>query len=115
MHGQWFRVVLQGSNVSRKIWTTKMSENLSALHVEMERLIWAMSYLRDLPCTVIHTETDFSDLMDMIANPTDWSAFNSELVSFRLLQTGFSNFSIIYIPKNRNLRNRFSREGGEKQ
>ena len=58
---------------------------LSLLHVEIERLIWAMSCLRDLFCCTIHIETGSSDLVDMIANPTDWLAFASELVSFKRL------------------------------
>ena len=49
-------------------------------------------------------ETVCYDLVDMIANPTDWPAFTSELVSFRLLQVGFSEFSIARIPRTRNLR-----------
>nr|VDC71634.1 unnamed protein product [Brassica rapa] len=45
-----------------------------------------MSCLQDLLCTMIHIETDCSDLVDMIANPTDWLAFASELVSFKRLK-----------------------------
>ena len=41
---------------------------------------------------------------DMIANPTDWPAFTSELVSFRFLRDGFSELSITRIPRTRNLR-----------
>ncbi|XP_013633487.1 PREDICTED: uncharacterized protein LOC106339249 [Brassica oleracea var. oleracea] len=46
-------------------------KSLSALHAEMEGLIWAMSCLRELHCTAVQMETDRSDLVDMIANPTD--------------------------------------------
>ncbi|KAF8081270.1 hypothetical protein N665_0896s0009 [Sinapis alba] len=45
-----------------------------------------------------------SDLVDMIANSIDWSAFASELVSFRLLRDGFSGFRIYYIPRAKNLK-----------
>ena len=79
-------------------------KSISPLHAEMERLIWAMSCLQDLLCTMIHIETDCSDLVDMIANPTDWPAFASELVSFKRLKAGFSVFNIDRIPRNRNLR-----------
>ena len=79
-------------------------KSLSALHAEMERLIWAMSCLRKLHCTAVQMETDCSDLVDMIANPTDWPAFASELVSFRLLRDGFSELSITRILRTRNLR-----------
>ncbi|XP_018463519.1 uncharacterized protein LOC108834691 [Raphanus sativus] len=79
-------------------------KSLSSLHAEMEGLIWAMSCLREFSCDVIHMETDCSDLVDMIANPTDWPAFNSELVSFRLIRARFSDFSISHIPRSRNTR-----------
>ncbi|KAL0857500.1 hypothetical protein Bca101_062654 [Brassica carinata] len=77
-------------------------KSLSALHAEMEGLIWAISCLRELQCTVIHMETDCSDLVEMLDNPADWPAFASELVSFRLLKDGFSGFSISHIPRTRN-------------
>lgn len=79
-------------------------KSLSALHAEMEGLIWALFCLREVQCTVIHMETDCSDLVDMIANPTDWPAFASELASFRLLRAGFQDFSIAHIPRTRNVR-----------
>ncbi|KAF3568076.1 hypothetical protein DY000_02017611 [Brassica cretica] len=41
---------------------------------------------------------------DMIANPTNWPAFTSELVSFRFLRDGFSELNITCIPRTRNLR-----------
>lgn len=78
--------------------------NLRKSNAEMEGLIWTMICLRELQCNGIHMETDCSDLVDMIANPTDWPAFTSELVSFRQLRGGFSDFSIDWIPKTRNLR-----------
>ena len=79
-------------------------KSISPLHAEMEGLIWAMSCLQDLLCTMIHIETDCSDLVDMIANPTDWPAFASELVSFKRLKAGFSVFNIDRIPRTKNLR-----------
>ncbi|KAF8115526.1 hypothetical protein N665_0026s0069 [Sinapis alba] len=86
-------------------------KSLSALHAEMEGLIWTMSCLRELHCTTVHMEMDSSDMVDMIANPSDWPAIASELVSFRLLQDGFLKFSIACIPMIRNLRaNSFAKE-----
>ena len=37
----------------------------------MEGLIWAMSCLQKLHCTAIYMKTNYSDLLDMIANPID--------------------------------------------
>ncbi|KAF2569414.1 hypothetical protein F2Q68_00024776 [Brassica cretica] len=79
-------------------------KSLSPLHAEMEGLIWAMFCLREFHCTAIHMETDCSDLVEMLDNHADWPAFASELVSFRLLKDGFSDFSISRIPRTRNLR-----------
>ncbi|XP_048599985.1 uncharacterized protein LOC125580065 [Brassica napus] len=79
-------------------------KNISPLHDEMEGLIWAMSCLQDLLCTMIHIETDCSGLVDMIVNPTDWPAFAFELVSFKRLKAGFSVFNIDRIPRTKNLR-----------
>ncbi|CAG7902590.1 unnamed protein product [Brassica rapa] len=62
-----------------------------------------MSCLQDLLCTMIHIETDCSDLVDMIANLTDWPVFASELISFKRLKVGFSVFSINCILRIRNL------------
>ena len=78
-------------------------KNLSALHTEMEGLIWAMSCLREFHCTAIHMETDCPDLVEMLDSPADWPTFASELVSFRLLKDNFLDFSISRIPRTRNL------------
>ena len=78
-------------------------KSLSPLHAEIKGLIWAMLCLREFHCTAIHMETDCSDLVEMLDNSADWPAFASELVSFRLLKDGFSDFSISRIPRTRNL------------
>ena len=79
-------------------------KSLSPFHAEMEGLIWAKLCLREFHCTAIHMETDCSNLVEMLDNPAVWPAFVSELVSFRLLKDGFSDFSISCIPRTRNLR-----------
>ena len=76
-------------------------KSLSALHAEMEGFIWTMSCLRELHFTAVQMETDCSELVDMIANPFDWPAFASELVSFWLLRDGFLEFRITRIPMTR--------------
>ncbi|KAF2619748.1 hypothetical protein F2Q68_00041477 [Brassica cretica] len=40
----------------------------------------------------------------MIANPTDWPAFASELACFRFQRAGFLEFNISHIPRTRNSR-----------
>ncbi|KAF3508585.1 hypothetical protein F2Q69_00002881 [Brassica cretica] len=46
-----------------------MAVNLLDLHVEMEGLLWAASYIRDKRITSIRFETNCSDLVDMTTNP----------------------------------------------
>lgn len=62
----------------------------------------------------VHIKTDFSYLVDMIVNLIDWPAFAFELASFSLLRTGFLEFSIVCIPRTRNVHAE-SRQEGEKQ
>lgn len=73
-----------------------------------QKKITAMDHIKylllELHCTAIHMETDCSNLVDIIANLTDQPAFTSKLVSFQLLQTDFSQFSIFRISRIRNLR-----------
>ena len=90
-------------------------KSISPLYAEMEGLIWPMSCLQDLFCTMIHIETDFSDLVDMIGNPTDWPAFDSERGSFKCLKAGFSIFSHWPYTQDQEFACRFSHRGGEKQ
>ncbi|XP_013639278.1 PREDICTED: uncharacterized protein LOC106344443 [Brassica oleracea var. oleracea] len=45
--------------------------SLSALHAEIERLLWAASCMREKMITSVWFETDCSDLVDMTTNPMD--------------------------------------------
>ena len=46
--------------------------SLSALHAEMEGLLWTTSCMRDMRITSVRFESDYSDLVDMTINPVDW-------------------------------------------
>ncbi|RID65048.1 hypothetical protein BRARA_D00270 [Brassica rapa] len=78
------------------------NRSLSALHAEMEGLLWAASCMRDRGITSIRFETDCSDLVDMTTNPMDWPAFATEIEVFQRLQENFEDVSLSHIPRSRN-------------
>ena len=74
------------------------SRSLSALHAEMEGLLWANSCMRDMRITSIRFETDFSDLVDMTTNPVDWPTSATKIEVFQRLQEDFEDVSLSHIP-----------------
>ncbi|XP_056848949.1 uncharacterized protein LOC130499067 [Raphanus sativus] len=78
--------------------------SLSALHAEMEGLLWAATCLRDMRMRSVRFETDCRDLVEMMANPTDWPAFATNIEEFQRLQGDFEDVSISHIPRSRNER-----------
>ena len=78
------------------------NRSLSALHAEMEGLLWATSCTRDMRITSIWFETDCSDLVDMTTNPMDWPTFATEIEVFQRLHEDFEDVSLSHIPWSRN-------------
>ena len=78
------------------------NRNLSALHAEMEELLWAAACMRDRRITSVRFETDCSDLVDMTTNPMDWPAFATEIEEFQRLQDDFEDVRLSHIPRSRN-------------
>ena len=76
------------------------SRSLSALHAEMENLLWTTSCMRDI--TSIRFETDCSDLVDMTTNPMDWPTFATEIEMYQRLQEDFEDVSLFHILRSRN-------------
>ena len=76
--------------------------SLSALHTEMEGLLWAASCMRSRRITSIRFETDCSDLVDMTENPMDWPAFTAEIEAFQRLHEDFEDVSLSHISRSRN-------------
>ncbi|KAJ4917163.1 RNase H domain-containing protein [Raphanus sativus] len=83
---------------------SKMAGSLSALHAEMEGLLWAATCLRDMRMRSVRFETDCRDLVEMMANPSDWPAFATDIEEFQKLQGDFEDVSISHIPRSRNER-----------
>ena len=78
------------------------NRSLSALHAEMEGLLWAISCMRTMRMPSIRFETDCSDLVDMTTNPVEWPTFAIEIEMFRRLQEDFEDVSVSHIPRSRN-------------
>lgn len=69
----------------------------------MKMLVIQLIGLFHMAYNMAHMETDCFNLVNMINNLADSSTFISKLVSFRLRNDGLSGFSIVHIPRNRNL------------
>ncbi|ESQ27756.1 hypothetical protein EUTSA_v10019496mg [Eutrema salsugineum] len=78
--------------------------SLSALHAELESLLWAMSCMKDRLILSVHFQTDCLDLVSMSESPSDWPSFLSELEIFRNLRESFLNFTLSHIPRSSNVR-----------
>ncbi|XP_024016341.1 uncharacterized protein LOC112089817 [Eutrema salsugineum] len=78
--------------------------SLSALHAEMNCLLWAMSCLRERQITSVLFQTDCLDLVSMSESPADWPIFRSELEIFGNLRGSFSEFALSHIPRSQNIR-----------
>ncbi|XP_024008096.1 uncharacterized protein LOC112084049 [Eutrema salsugineum] len=78
--------------------------SISALHAELENLLWAMSCVRNKQILSVHFQTDCLDLVNMAESSSDWSSFLSELKIFRSLRESFLDFTISHIPRSSNVR-----------
>ena len=78
------------------------NRKLSALHAEMEGLLWTTSCMRDMSILSIRFETDCSDLVDMTTNSMEWPTFAVEMEELQKLHEGFEEVSLSHIPRRRN-------------
>ena len=75
---------------------------LSPLHAEMEALIWAMEYMRNLHQFQVTFATDCSQLVKMVSEPEEWPAFESYMHDIMILKTSFISSEIIHVPRMEN-------------
>ncbi|XP_018463796.1 uncharacterized protein LOC108834975 [Raphanus sativus] len=75
---------------------------ISALHSELEALIWAMECMLQLSTCQLFG-TDCKDLISMIEDPGSWPNFSTELKELLKLKSRFSEFSIVYISRSENV------------
>ena len=78
------------------------NRSLSALHAEIEGLLWAASCTRDIKITSVRFEMDCSDVVDMTTNPMDWPAFATEIEVFQKLHDDFEDVRLSHIPRSQN-------------
>ena len=76
--------------------------SLSALHVEMEGLLWAASCMRDRGITSIRFENGLLRFSGHDNSPVDWPAFATEIEMFQRLQENFEDVNLSHIPRSRN-------------
>ncbi|XP_048591405.1 equilibrative nucleotide transporter 3-like [Brassica napus] len=67
------------------------NRSLSALHAEMDGLLWAVSCMREMRISSIRFETDCSDLVDMTMNPMEWPTSTTEIEMLQRLQEDFED------------------------
>ena len=74
--------------------------SLSPLHAKIEALLWAMECnLRQFQVTFA---TNCSQLVKMVSEPEEWSAFANYLEDIKTLKESFTRSEIIYVPLTKN-------------
>ena len=77
---------------------------LSPLHSELEALIWAIECMKNLRQFQVTFATNCSQLVKMVSEPEEWSAFESYLEDIKLLRRSFLNSEIIHLTRTANLK-----------
>ena len=75
---------------------------ISPLHSELEALLWAMECMLQVS-TCQSFGTDCKELIAMTKDPGAWPSFSAELEEFMKLKARFSEFSIIFVPRQENV------------
>ena len=76
--------------------------SFSPLHTEVEALLWAMEYMRNLRQFQITFATNCSQLVKMVLEPEEWPAFASYLEDIKTLKESFISLDIIHVPRTQN-------------
>ena len=77
---------------------------LSPLHAEVDALIWAIESMKNLRQFWVMFATDCSQLVKMVSEPEEWSAFESYLEDIKLLRRSFTNSDIVHVPRTENIK-----------
>ena len=76
----------------------------SPLHSEIEAPIWTMECMKNLRKFTVTFATDCSQLVKMVSEPEEWTAFASYLEDIKLLKSSFHISELIHIPRTQNTR-----------
>lgn len=90
------------SGVETLVGARNLRRSLSFLHSELEALIWAMHCLLANQKTEVTFATDSTELIKMLASPTEWSAFATHLEEFSRSKASFTRFTLSSIPRSLN-------------
>ena len=71
---------------------------------EIDALIWVMECMRNLHQFQVMFATDCSQLVKMVSEPEEWSAFEVYLEDIKFLKESFRNSEIIHVPRTENSR-----------
>ena len=77
---------------------------LTPLHSEMDALIWATEYMKNLRQLQVTFATDCFRLVKMVWEPEEWPTFESYLEDIKRLRRSFFNSYIVHVPRTENLR-----------
>ena len=73
-------------------------------NLEIEVLIWVTKCMMHLRQFIVTFAKDCSQLVMMILEPEEWSAFTSYLEDIKILKRSFNSSELIYIPRTHNSR-----------
>ena len=73
-------------------------------NLEIEVLIWVTKCMMHLRQFIVTFAKDCSQLVMMILEPEEWSAFTSYLEDIKILKRSFNSSELIYIPLAQNSR-----------
>lgn len=76
--------------------------SVSPLHSKMEAVIWAMKCMMNLRQYQVTFATDCFQLVKIVSEPEEWSAFESYLGDIKMLKTCFLSSEIIRVPRTEN-------------
>ena len=100
--GQGWMSTLEGFDGllgARNIWAC-----LSPLHAEIEALLLAMEWMKNLRQFQVTFSTDCFELVKIVLEPEEWPAFANYLENIKTLKESFTWSEIIYVPRTQNSR-----------
>ncbi|CAA7027943.1 unnamed protein product [Microthlaspi erraticum] len=77
---------------------------ISPLHAESQALLWAMKASLQMGYTSMRFESDCLQLIKLVEDEEEWPSMASELDDLFFTRSLFQNFSIVFIPRTRNIR-----------
>ena len=77
---------------------------LLLFHMEMEALIWAIEYMKNLKQYWVMFTRDCSQLVKIVSESDEWPPFESYLKTIKLLRKSFTNSDMVHVPRTENIK-----------